>query len=96
MALIGGIYLQGGDDLAEVDLENLPYTPMPGEIIIVRGRVSGEDMISSQMVYRVLERRLQFTKVGGSSPAGSEDSYYVYLICEEIPQGVQPLTDSVS
>ena len=96
MRLNGGIYLRGGDTLAEIDLENLPYVPSPGEIITFRTRDSGQDKISGKIVYRVLECQLQYTKVRGSDPTGSEDSYYVYVICEEIPQEVQNSTDSVS
>ena len=93
-----GLHLKGSD-YPEIVYQNPPYVPFPGEIIIDRVAASGEQENPNlpRSAYRVLERRTQFMRVGGSEPQGSEDHCYIILIVEDVSQEehLAPTTDSV-
>jgi hypothetical protein len=87
MNLYIGVYLVGKSE-DEFQIDNPGFVPNVGEVFSYKAVASGsqEDPNIPKVIYKVLERQLQYTKVGGSEPAGSEDTCYVVLTCEEVPQ----------
>lgn len=68
------------------EIINPSFIPGVGELVAVSSHPLGQPDNVTTMMYKVLDRRTQYTLAGETELSGSDDVCNVQLTVEEIPQ----------
>jgi len=68
------------------EIINPSFIPEVGEFVAVSSHPLGQSDNITTLMYKVLDRRTQYTLAGATELSGSDDVCNVYLTVEEMPQ----------